>query len=131
VISGQNPFDSVQEFYLVENPSYDRFSWEGYELGTQLTAVMPWMINLKIGYTHADKMFPGIESFNLDGKPLGIVREDRRGRFDVSLEKNFAQISIFLSYAFVDNRSNDPFFDWNGHFFSLGFSWNHFYGGKK
>jgi len=131
VISGQNPFDSVHEFYLVENPSYDRFSWEGYELGSQLTVLMPWTANLKIGYTYANKMFPGIESYNLEEEPLGITRRDRRGRIDVSLEKDFASISVFLTYAFVDNRSNDPFFDWNGHFFSLGFAWNHFYGGKQ
>lgn len=131
VISGQNPFDSVQEFYLVENPSYDRFSWEGYEVGGQLTVLVPWTVNLKIGYTYADKMFPGIESYNLEEEPLGIVRQDQRGRIDVSLEKDFAHISVSINYAFVDNRSNDPFFDWSGHFFSLGFSWNHFYGGKQ
>lgn len=131
VISGQNPFDSVYEFYLVENPSYDRFSWEGYEIGSQLTVLMPWTVNLKIGYTYTDKMFTGIESYSLEGEPLGITREDRRKRIDVNLEKDFASISVFLSYAFVDNRSNDPFFDWNGHFFSIGFAWNHFYGGKQ
>jgi hypothetical protein len=131
MISGQNPFDSVHEFYLVENPSYDRFSWEGYELGSQLTALIPWSVNLKIGYMYSSKLFPGIESYNLDEEPLGITRKDHRGRLDISLEKNFAHISVFLNYAFVYNRSNDPFFDWNGHFFSLGFSWNHFYGGKQ
>ena len=71
------------------------------------------------------------ESYDLDEEPLGIMRRDRRGRIDVSLEKDFASISVFLTYAFVDNRSNDPFFDWTGHFFSLGFAWNHFYGGKQ
>ena len=76
-------------------------------------------------------MFPGIESYSLEEEPLGILRKDSRGRFDVNLEKNFAHISIFLNYAFVDNRSNDPLFDWNGHFFSLGFSWNHFYGERQ
>jgi len=131
VISGQNPFESVYEFYLVENPSYDRFSWDGYEAGSQLTVLMPWTVNLKIGYTYSNKMFPGIESYSLEEESLGITRRDRRGRIDLRLEKIFARISVFVHYAFVDNRSNDPLFDWNGHFISLGFEWNHFYGGQQ
>jgi hypothetical protein len=131
VISGQNPFDSVNEFYLVENPSYDRFSWDGHEFGSQLAVLVPWTVNLKIGYTYSNKRFPGIESYNLEEEPLGITRRDRRRRIDVSVEKNFTSISVFLHYAFVDNRSNDPFFDWTGHFVSLGFAWNHFYGGQQ
>jgi len=131
VISGQNPFESVYEFYLVENPSYDHFSWHGYEAGSQLTVLMPWTVNLKIGYTYFNKMFPGIESYSLEEEPLEITRRDRRGRIDLRLEKVFARISVFVHYAFVDNRSNDPLFDWNGHFISLGFEWNHFYGGQQ
>jgi hypothetical protein len=129
-LSGENPFTSVEEFYMVENPSYDRFSWAGYQLGAQITFLIPWNIELKIGYTTANKEFPGIESMNLDGELLGVTREDKRISFETRLEKNFPMFSFFLSYAYVDNGSNDPFFDWHGNFFSAGIEWNMLFGGR-
>ncbi len=76
-LSGENPFTSVEEFYMMENPSYDRFAWAGYQIGTQITLLIPWNIELKIGYTMANKEFPGIESMNFEEEPLGVTREDR------------------------------------------------------
>jgi len=123
-LSGNNPFTFIEEFYAVENPSYDRFSWAGYELGTLLTVLMPWNIQLKMGYTMTNKEFPGIESLSLEGDSLGIIRKDERKRFEVEAEKNFSKFSLFFSYFYVDNNSNDPFFEWKGHFFSAGIEWN-------
>ena len=60
-LSGNNPFTNVEEFYVVENPSYDRFSWGGYQISSQLSVLVPGNIQLKVGYTVADKTFPGIE----------------------------------------------------------------------
>ena len=131
VLSGQNPFFFIEEFYMVENPSYDRFSWEGYQIGSQLTLLIPWNIQLKLGYTVSQKEFPGIESLDLEGNPLGITRKDTRKQIDVRVEKNFPRFSIFASYFYVYNSSNDLYFDWNGHFFALGVEWNISLGGKQ
>ena len=131
VISGRNPFFFIEEFYIVENPSYDRFSWEGYQFGSQLTFLIPWNIQLKLGYTTSEKVFPGIESLDLEGNLLGITRKDTRKQIDVRLEKNFPQFSVFASYFYVHNISNDPYFDWNGHFFSVGIEWNIPLGAKQ
>jgi hypothetical protein len=130
-ISGENPFTSVEEFYMVENPSYDKFSWAGYQLGAQIKLLIPWNIELRIGYTVASKEFPGIESMNLDEELLGMTREDKRRSFETRLEKNFPRFSFFLSYAYIDNDSNDPFFDWHGNFFSAGIELNMLFGGRK
>jgi hypothetical protein len=131
VLSGQNPFFFVEEFYMVENPTYDRFSWEGYQLGSQLTFIMPWNVQLKLEYTVSEKEFPGIESLDLEGNLLGITRKDKRRQVDVRLEKNFPKFSVFASYFYVHNSSNDLYFDWNGHFFSVGIEWNIPLGAKK
>jgi hypothetical protein len=131
VLSGQNPFTFIEEFYAVENPSYDRFSWDGYNLETQLTLLIPWNVQLKLGYAISNKEFPGIESFDLDGSPLGITRRDTRNRIEVRTEKNFPAFSVFLSYLFINNSSNDRYFDWNGNFISLGIEWNVPLGSKK
>jgi hypothetical protein len=131
VLSGQNPFFFVEEFYMVENPTYDRFSWEGYQLGSQLTFLMPWNVQLKLEYTVSEKEFPGIESLDLEGNSLGITRKDRRNQVDVRVEKNFPRFSVFASYFYVQNSSNDLYFDWNGHFFTVGIEWNIPLGVKK
>ncbi|MCJ7583001.1 MAG: hypothetical protein MUP98_20990 [Candidatus Aminicenantes bacterium] len=130
-LSGKNPFTYVEEFYSVENPSYDRFSWEGYQIHSQLAVLVPWNIQIKIGYTIADKEFPGIESLNLDGDSLGITRSDMRKQIEARVEKNFPKFSIYLSYFHINNRSNDLFFEWSGQFFSAGIEWNLFFGEKE
>lgn len=131
VLAGQNPFFFIEEFYMVENPSYDRFSWEGYQVGTQLTLIMPWNIQMKLGYTVSQKEFPGIQSLDLEGNLLGVTRKDDRKQVDVRLEKSFPRFSVFASYFYVDNSSNDLYFDWNGHFFAVGFEWNIPLGAKQ
>ncbi len=127
-LSGKNPFSQVWEFYAVENPFYDRFSWDGYELGGQITALFPWDVQLKLGFDHSRKNFPGIEVLDAEGLATGIMREDTRALWQARVEKNFARYSLFLTYNLVNNRSNDPLFDWQGNFLALGIEWNLFFG---
>jgi hypothetical protein len=130
-LSGENPFSSIEEFYMVENPSYDRYSWQGYQISSELTILVPWNIELKMGYTRSEKKFPGIESMDLDGNPLGVIRQDTRAQFEASVEKNFPKFSLFFSYVYIDNHSNDSFFEWQGNFLAVGLEWNVFFGRKK
>jgi hypothetical protein len=123
-ISGENPFASIDEFYMVENPTYDLFSWNGYILSGLLTVEAPWNTQLKLGYTGSLKEFPGIEAMNLDGETLGILREDKRSQWEARLEKNFSTLSLYLNYLYVNNHSNDPLFEWQGHFLSVGVEWS-------
>jgi len=123
-VSGQNPFLSIEEFYLVQNPSADTFSWEGGQVTGRLTVEIPWSADLRIGYTYSDKSYPGVESMSLEGAPLGIVRKDLRHLFEARIEKNFRRVSIFLAYSHVDNGSSDPLFVWKSHYVMGGFEWN-------
>ncbi len=124
MLSGRNPFGSVDEFYLIENPTSDIFSWNGHGLTGQLTVNAPWDMEVKINYTRLFKEFPGIEAMNLDGRSIGARRKDRRNQWDARLEKNFSRLTLFLSYSHVDNHSNDALFQWRGDFLSAGFEWN-------
>ena len=130
-IAGENPFRTLDEYYLVENPTYDRFAWSGRIISGLLTVVAPWNIEGKIGYTVSWKNFPGIESYDLEGNPLGVEREDKRYEMAARLEKNFRQVSLYLSLVLVSHHSNDPYFDWQGYFISGGLSWNFFVGRKE
>lgn len=123
-VSGENPFVSISEFYTVENPTYDVFSWNGYVVSGQLTLEAPWNTQLKLGYTGSRKEFPGIEAMNLEGELLAFLRQDKRNQWEVRLEKNFSALSLYLNYSYADNHSNDPLFEWQGHFLSVGVEWN-------
>lgn len=123
-VTGENPFLSIEEFYLVQNPSADSFSWEGRQFNGRITMNLPWSVELKAGYTYSDKTYPGVESMSLEGVPLGIGRNDLRHLFEARLEKSFRRVSLFLAYSWVDNRSSDPLFVWKSHFIMGGFEWN-------
>ncbi len=122
-VSGENPFVSISEFYMVENPTYDVFSWNGYVFSGQLTFEAPWNTQLKLGYTGFRKEFPGIEAMNLEGEPLDLLRQDKRNQWEARLEKNFSRLSFYIHYSYVINHSNDALFEWQGHFLSVGVDW--------
>jgi hypothetical protein len=124
IVSGENPFMSIEEFYLVPNPSSDSFSWDGRQMTGRITVNLPWSVEIKGGYTYSDKTYPGVESMGLDGLPLGIVRNDVRHLFEARLEKSFRFFSIFLAYSHIDNASTDPLFNWSSGYVMGGFQWN-------
>jgi len=123
IVSGENPFLSIEEFYLVQNPSADAFSWDGLLLTGRITLILPWAIEVKTAYTHSDKTYPGVESLGDDGLPLGIPRNDVRHLFEARLQKSFRRFSIFAAYSRIDNASTDDLFDWKGHAIMAGFEW--------
>lgn len=130
-LSGQNPFNSIEEYYLVENPTYDLYTWDGYVLSGLITVEVPANWQLKFGYTWSAKDFPGIEAMDLAESSLGVWRQDRRYLWEARLEKNFASFSIVLAYAYARNSSNDYLFSWQSHFLSLGLDWNLDWGSPK
>jgi hypothetical protein len=124
IVTGENPYLSTEEFYLVQNPRSDAVSWDGSQFNGRLTLNLPWSVEIKAGYTYADKTFPGVESLGLEGEPLGIVRIDLRHLIEARVEKNFRRVTVFLAFSRVDNRSSDPLFDWKGDYIMGGFEWN-------
>jgi hypothetical protein len=123
VVTGENPFASIEEFYYVQNPTSDSFSWEGYQVNGRITLELPWDLSLKTGYTYSDRSFPGVESFDGDGLPLGITRGDRQNLIEARLQKDFRRLTIFLSYSHIRNTSTDPMFVWRSPFFTAGIEW--------
>ncbi|MBN2246903.1 MAG: hypothetical protein JW755_13780 [Candidatus Aminicenantes bacterium] len=131
MLSGENPFTYIEDYYMIENPSYDSYSWEGWQWEAAITAVLSWNIELKIGYNFFNRSFPGIDVLNEKGETMGEMREDIRRQIALQLKKDFRHFSVFLSYTGMTNSSNDIFFDWNGQFLSAGIEWNIFYGARE
>jgi hypothetical protein len=124
IVSGTNPFLSIEEFYFVSNPSSDSFSWEGDQITGRITLSLPWGFEVKTGYTYSDKSYPGVEVIGLDGLPTGVVRNDVRHLFEARLEKAFRQVSLFLAYSHIKNSSNDTMFGWSSGYIMAGIQWN-------
>ncbi|MBC7363735.1 MAG: hypothetical protein H5U07_04225 [Candidatus Aminicenantes bacterium] len=123
-LKGENPFSSSDEYFMVENPTYDRFAWEGYSLQAKLTALISDNLNGEIRYDYYSHNFPGIISLDLEGNSLGVTRKDTRHQVSARLQLDLASVSLFASYSYLKNSSNDPWFDWNGHALSAGLVWN-------
>jgi len=130
-LSGENPFVSIEEFYMVENPSHDAFSWNGAGISGLATVEAPWQMQLKIGYTGSEKRFPGIEAMDMEGASLGPMRRDRRTQWDIRLEKSFSAVAVFINFSHIRNVSNDLLFDWKGRYLSAGIDWTLGRGGTK
>jgi hypothetical protein len=123
IVSGENPFLSIEEFYYVQNPTSDSFSWEGTQVSGRITLELPWDLSLKTGYVFSDRSYPGVESLSADGLPLGLVRSDRQHLVEARLQKDFRALSVFVAYAHIDNTSTDPLFVWKSPFLTAGIEW--------
>lgn len=130
-VSGGSPFQSVEEFYYVANPSLDDFSWEGWRADGLLTLEVAWDIEMKMSYTFLDKSFPGVESMAPDGTSLGITRADRRRLAAVRVEKAFHRFAVYVAAGHADNRSTDPHFVWKSPYVQAGLEWNAPFGRKE
>jgi hypothetical protein len=130
-LSGTNPFASIEEFYLVSNPSSDEFSWNGWTAAALLTVLLPWDIEVKAAYTYTDRAFPGIEVMTAEREPTGVPRDDTRRSFEARLEKIFPKLTVFIAYSRSDNRSNDPLFTWSSPYLLAGIEWTLPFGRKE
>lgn len=123
-LKGENPFSSSDEYYSVENPTSDLFSWQGTGLNAKLTANLTDRLQAEIQYNYLSREFPGLESLDLEGVSLGVRREDKRHQLSTLVQLDLARVSFFITYAYISNASNDPWFDWSGNFISGGLKWN-------
>jgi len=123
-LKGENPFFSSDEYFMVENPTYDRFSWQGYSFQTKLTIELSDHVHNELQYEYSSKEFPGITSFDLDGNSLGITRQDKRHQFNIKVQIDLSRVSLFANYSYLKNNSNDPWFTWEGNVISVGLVWN-------
>lgn len=123
-LKGESPFSSTDELSLVENPTYDQFSWQGYSLRAKLTAELSEHLHSEFQYDYFSREFPGITSLDLDGNSLGITRKDTRHQFSSRIQLDLSKISFIINYSYIKNTSNDPWFTWKGSIISGGLIWN-------
>lgn len=105
----------------------DPYSYEGHDVRAVVTRLLPLNSSARIGYEFSARDYR-FEALDLEGNPLPDPqqREDSRHLAWLNLSKTFitgstpGDIRTFFDYTYIDNRSNDPYFDYTDSVYSFG-----------
>lgn len=103
----------------------DPYGYEGHEISTALTQMLPWQMIVKLGYDRYIKKY-SYEAFDLEGLSLAEDRDDTRDLIWFSISKRFSQqgafrnFQIYLDFYYLSNDSNDPYFNYDNNVFTFG-----------
>jgi hypothetical protein len=106
----------------------DPYGYESDEWSLEWTQLLPWKFTLKAGWDWKDKRYSH-SAYDVDGNPItDTLRRDRRANLWLTLKrtiriKGFSPYpSVVLSYLSAKNRSNDAYYDYINHVWSVGVS---------
>ncbi|MCA9742747.1 hypothetical protein KC734_14515 [candidate division KSB1 bacterium] len=114
--------------YFTEDELYDdRYGYESIETGAMLSTLLPRGIMLRLGYDHYSKDYQRL-ALDLEGESLvgDVLRVDTRQQAWGSLEKTFRlsqfskDLKLYLEYLFIQNKSNDLYYDFSAGVGTLG-----------
>ncbi len=116
--------------YTTEDDLFDdRYGYESEELAFTLTQLLPWSAQFRLGMEYQWKDYLNRPALDLNGEPLstGELRRDTRAFIWQSLVKPFRfghekSLNISGEVVWIDNRSNDLYYDYKVLVFSLGIS---------
>ena len=125
-----NRYISGQESGYTEDDELfdDVYSFESAEWSAFLSQKMPYTIIFRLGANISLKNYPNIPALNMLGerKLPYSDRKDQKNVYWSSLQKRFLGTYLFkgfvmnLQLEYVSNRSNDPFYQYEGLVFSAG-----------
>ncbi len=113
------------DYYWDEDIFTDRYDHNGHRWSIRLTQELPARARVVLGGGYETRRYNGRSALDLSGLPVasGAFRKDRTVFASLSAQKPVTPaVSIGLWYEFERNRSNDPYYDYNGrHTLSLEF----------
>lgn len=117
-------------YYYTENDLYDDpYSYENRYAGINLTRLLGYGIQGKIGAEYHHKDYSGTPALDMEGELQGTYRIDKRKNYSFLLTKSFYTnwklpntFDLFVRYLFRDNVSNDPYYDYYDHLGMVGIS---------
>jgi hypothetical protein len=123
------PYGKLYSYRSEDEIFNDPYSFEGHEVGVEMTRLLPWQMSVKMGYDRYVKNYT-YAARDLSGEPLptGENRMDTQGIIWVSLRKAFSGrgalngFQIYSEVLSITNESNDPYFDYDDTVLSLGTS---------
>lgn len=135
VLLRRNPANNVRYLagqvsgYTTEDELFDdRYGYESHELSGTLTRLLPWRMTLVMGSEAQWKDYVNRPALDLSGQPLatGELRHDRRFAAWVTLARTLStgnrELSLLVELYWLDNRSNDRYYDYSTATFSVGVS---------
>lgn len=108
IVSGDDIFD-------------DQYSYQGPSFNLTLTQLLPAQVVLKLSGGMQNRDYLVRPAYDLAGIEIAPQRTDERKNIFLSIEKNFDELglSLGLSYEFLENSSNDEYFNYNNNIFGL------------
>lgn len=132
----RNPHNTIRYLvgqvsgYTSEDELFDdRYGYESQEVSSTLTRLLPWDITMQASTDVLWKDYVNRPTLDLTGEPLssGELRNDRQLAVGLSVNKTIdmagsLSLSLHSEFYFMNNHSNDPFYNYTLHFFSFGVS---------
>lgn len=106
----------------------DPYAYESDEIESEITWLLPWKMVFKTGYGYQDRLYQYTIEVNEGNTQKQMIREDQKRIFWIVLRKTFPfqktikNIGIEVSFTNILNHSNDPFFHYNHHLTTLGWT---------
>ena len=111
-------------YYFEEEMLNDQYSTDGYDGGAKITQLLTPILILSGFANYTQKNYTNLPAADLEGNPLGDFREDKRLSYGVKLEVSLVSILPGLygniSWNYIRNNSNDPFYDYNNQVYAAG-----------
>jgi hypothetical protein len=122
--------NSYGYYYSDEEIFDDPFGYDSQELQISLKSYLPWQIKVSFGSALILKHYHSRFAMDLNGDILdeNTLRDDQRYNAWMGLQKSIGvskgllPLTLALNYYFIQNNSNDPYYDYNSGFFSFGIS---------
>ncbi len=123
---------AIQSGYTTEDELFDDpYGYKGLEYTGKITQIFPHGIQSTFSYTITNKFYPGHLALDLEGNPVdGNYRSDQLRYFYAGLEKSFSlghgftNLTLYLDYYRMANRSNDAYYQYKRSLFSSGIAFN-------
>ena len=122
--------DSEGYYYSDEELFDDVFGYAAEQVNVTIKRNLPWKMQANLGGTFMAKHYTNRLALDLDGYAFDdlSLREDARSIVWLTLKKTWqystymAPVNLELTFTYLDNASNDPYYNFHTRFFSFGIS---------
>ena len=119
-------------YYSDEELFEDYFAWHGSAVQITLRKELPWGMRLTLSGRREQRNYDDRPAADLLGEPFadGRLREDLRTILAIDFEKRVKldeegnALLLALNGAWLENASNDLYYDYRNSWWSLGLSWD-------
>lgn len=117
-------------YYSDEELFDDVYGYNSEEFSASIKKHLPWKLRLSLGSDLRLKNYDKRLALDLEGNAFADerLRKDDKWAHWLSLSKslklanNMSPLSISLNWSFINNKSNDPYYDYQSSYFTIGLS---------